>query len=134
VARDQGDQIGRIFALKFFDNYGCCPNFWATFIQGNSCILILAKSRLGYILGDFFHQLIWSPCSGHKESGRSQLGRMQQQQQQLPDGGNKVKPFRVTWQLKKQKPESPFFSRETAYVHIYVCMYVPMYIHFLVEM
>jgi hypothetical protein len=32
------------------------------FFQLKSYILILNKNVLGYILSDFFHPLIWSPC------------------------------------------------------------------------
>jgi hypothetical protein len=58
----QGDWIGRILltTVSFF-RYKSGPNF---LFHGKSCVLILAKDSLGYVLGDFFTQLIWSPCFG----------------------------------------------------------------------
>jgi hypothetical protein len=64
----QGDQIGRIFAYwsivfveQCYEKFSSSPDFWATFFQGKSYVLILAKKGLGFVLGDFFHKLIWSP-------------------------------------------------------------------------
>jgi hypothetical protein len=52
-----------LFSGSFFYNYlQSKPNYWATFFDGIDYVLILAKKTwLGYILGIFFHQLIWSP-------------------------------------------------------------------------
>jgi hypothetical protein len=36
---------------------------WLLFSHGKSYELIWAKSGNGYILGDCFYKLIWSPCS-----------------------------------------------------------------------
>jgi hypothetical protein len=64
---NQGEQIGRIFAYwvlayfgQFRENYGNSPNLCATLFYGKSGAQVLTKNALGYILGDFFHQLIWS--------------------------------------------------------------------------
>jgi hypothetical protein len=73
----QGDQIGRIFAQwaiiyfgRFVENRKSSPYFCATFsLSTGMCIcdtLIVTKIGLGHILGDFFHQLVWSPCSALK--------------------------------------------------------------------
>jgi hypothetical protein len=44
---EQGDQIGRIFALwaivffgQFFENFISSPNFWVTVFHGKSYVLI----------------------------------------------------------------------------------------------
>jgi hypothetical protein len=57
-----GDRIGRMFSLgSFFEYYKYSPKFCATLPHSSGFILILANNGLGYILGDFFHKLIWSP-------------------------------------------------------------------------
>jgi hypothetical protein len=65
---NQGDQIGRIFAhgaiVKFkqlYVKYRRSSNFGRTFFHRKSVVFILTKNGLGYILGDFFYKLIWSP-------------------------------------------------------------------------
>jgi hypothetical protein len=35
---------------------------WDYFFRGKSSAFILTKGGLCYKLGDFFHELIWSPC------------------------------------------------------------------------
>jgi hypothetical protein len=64
----QGGQIGRIFACWVIVCFGQCfengissTKFWANFFHTVSYVLILAKNVLGYILGDFFYKIIWSP-------------------------------------------------------------------------
>jgi hypothetical protein len=64
----QGDQIVQIFALRvivFFgqviEKYRIIPDTLATIFRGKIYVLMLTKNGLGYILGDFFHQLVWSP-------------------------------------------------------------------------
>jgi hypothetical protein len=45
-----------------FENYKSSPNVLLLFSTEKAvCILTLTKNVLGYILGDFFHKLIWSP-------------------------------------------------------------------------
>jgi hypothetical protein len=54
-----GDSLLRVVILKITE---IALNFWTTFFmvfQGYA--LILAQNVLGNILGDFFHELIWSP-------------------------------------------------------------------------
>jgi hypothetical protein len=65
---NQGDQIGRFFADwaifslaifffgDLFENCKSSPNSWAIFFHGTSCVLLLTKNGLGYILGGFFSQ------------------------------------------------------------------------------
>jgi hypothetical protein len=55
----QGDQIGRVFAY-WATGFGCglkiyknSATFCATFFHGTSYVLILTKSWIGYIYGDF---------------------------------------------------------------------------------
>jgi hypothetical protein len=55
--------IGRLFTLgSFVENYRRMLKFLATFFLSKRHVLILTKNALGYILGDFFHKPIWSPC------------------------------------------------------------------------
>jgi hypothetical protein len=58
--RYQGDQIGRIFAQgaivffgQFLQEQKSGPNFRAAFLYHKSCVSILQKMGLGYILGVF---------------------------------------------------------------------------------
>jgi hypothetical protein len=50
-----------MYVGQFFEDYISCPNFWVSFFSGKSCVLKLTKKWFGYILGDFFLKLIWSP-------------------------------------------------------------------------
>jgi hypothetical protein len=53
--------LGRLLTLgNVFENYRSGPKFGATFFDGKCCVHI---NGLCYILGDFFHKLIWSACS-----------------------------------------------------------------------
>jgi hypothetical protein len=69
--QEQGDQIRRTFAQwtivyfrLFYKDYRCGPKVCATFFPNLDYICInFDKNRLGYVLGDFFHKLIWSLCS-----------------------------------------------------------------------
>jgi hypothetical protein len=56
----------RLFtSCRFFENYIRSPNVLATFFYGKiTYVLISTENGLGYILGDFFHKLIWSPWLG----------------------------------------------------------------------
>jgi hypothetical protein len=53
--------MGRIFASLVIVYFGqflkttSSPNFCATFLESNSYVLILTKTGLGYILGNFSH-------------------------------------------------------------------------------
>jgi hypothetical protein len=47
--------------LSVFENRRNGPNFWATLFNVKRYASILTKFVLGYVLGDFFHKLIWSP-------------------------------------------------------------------------
>jgi hypothetical protein len=69
-SHQQGDQIGRIFAyvhmcqlFKFFEKLQKYPKFLYCFLHGKEKAFILENNVLGYILVDFFHKLIWSPCT-----------------------------------------------------------------------
>jgi hypothetical protein len=53
--------LGECFLWAVYKKIPEEPKFWATFFHGKSFVLLLAKHGLGYILGDFFHKLIWSP-------------------------------------------------------------------------
>jgi hypothetical protein len=62
--------MGRIFAQwaivylgrQFCENYRSSQNLGATiFTEKVTCKLIWTKNGLSYILGRFFHKLIWSP-------------------------------------------------------------------------
>jgi hypothetical protein len=44
-----------------FQNYRSSRSIWATFFEGQGFRFNFGKNRLGHILGDFFHKLIWSP-------------------------------------------------------------------------
>jgi hypothetical protein len=62
----QGDQIVRISAQwaivyfgSFFQKLQKRPKFWASFSPSIDYVSILTKNGFGYILGDFFHKLIW---------------------------------------------------------------------------
>jgi hypothetical protein len=60
---DDFSNIGQ-YILYFgqrFENYKSSLIFWLLYSAEKSYVLILAKNGLGYILGDFFHKLIWSP-------------------------------------------------------------------------
>jgi hypothetical protein len=63
----QGDLIGRIlvyWTVVFFDQFlkiAELEQFWASISPSTSHVLILRKHGMGYILGDFFNKLIWSP-------------------------------------------------------------------------
>jgi hypothetical protein len=46
-------------------DYRSIQNFWASLSHGKSYLSILTKNAVGYILGDFFLKLIWSPCLPH---------------------------------------------------------------------
>jgi hypothetical protein len=66
-AKEQGDQIGRIFAYwvivffgQLFEKYRSRLIFCATLSHEKSCALILAEKCVGYILGESFTNL-----SGH---------------------------------------------------------------------
>jgi hypothetical protein len=50
--------------VGFSKNYRSSPNWVATFSRCKINVLILTKHGLGYILGDFFQKLVWSPCLG----------------------------------------------------------------------
>jgi hypothetical protein len=69
----QGDQIGPTFASWAVVNFGqflitkCIPNVGLLFSKEKNCVLILTKSGLGYILGDFFS----TNSSGHPGSSRT---------------------------------------------------------------
>jgi hypothetical protein len=63
--REQGDQIGRIFAQwvivyfgQFYKDYRSNPNFWATLSLLIYYVIFFGKKWLGFGLGDFFHKLI----------------------------------------------------------------------------
>jgi hypothetical protein len=49
-----------LLALASFFYYKRSPNYLTIFIQ--SCPMLRQKNGFGYILGDFFHKRIWSPC------------------------------------------------------------------------
>jgi hypothetical protein len=51
--------IGRLLALGSFFT----ENDNRSQLLGKSYALILTKNGPGYILGDFFHKLIWSPLA-----------------------------------------------------------------------
>jgi hypothetical protein len=63
--------IGRLFYFGHFlwKNCRSSPNYGG-FFHGYSCESVLRKYVLGYILGDFFHQLIWSPWTASKKKFR----------------------------------------------------------------
>jgi hypothetical protein len=58
---------GRLISFGSFFNYRSGPNFRATFFYGKSCVFILAKNRLGYILGDFFTYTSGHPVKKQNE-------------------------------------------------------------------
>jgi hypothetical protein len=71
--RDQGDQIGRIFAYwaivyfgQFIENYGSSPDFCAPFSHGNCAKLNLEKLVLATFWAIFF-----TNSSGHPARGAS---------------------------------------------------------------
>jgi hypothetical protein len=45
----------------FFGNYSIIQQFWPFFSLGKSYVLM---GWMGYILGRFFNEIIWSPCLG----------------------------------------------------------------------
>jgi hypothetical protein len=51
-----------VYFGQFYENYRNSPYFLLLFPRKKLCINF-DKNRLGYILGDFFHKLIWSPCN-----------------------------------------------------------------------
>jgi hypothetical protein len=59
----QVSPIGRLFTLGsyFFIADVHSPQIWSTFFHGKGEALILTKNVLGYILGEFFQKLNWSP-------------------------------------------------------------------------
>jgi hypothetical protein len=70
VVSNQGDQIGRLFALwaifgfvRFLGNCKIIPHLWAPLVYSYDEALMSAKNVLGYILGDFF-----TNSSGHTAS------------------------------------------------------------------
>jgi hypothetical protein len=78
---NQGDQIGRIFALwaifyfgQFFENIISGPNccyIWATFFNRSTWIKnFLDKIWLGLHFGQFFNKIIWSPWLKRKKPCR----------------------------------------------------------------
>jgi hypothetical protein len=63
--------IGRVtnFWGTFCENYISCTTSWATFFNGESCVLIIKKIGLGYILGDFFTNASGHPGSEQEGGG-----------------------------------------------------------------
>jgi hypothetical protein len=67
--REQGDQIGRIFAQRavvsfgqsLFESYRSSTHFNATFFLCIENVYISTKPGFGYIL-NFFRKLIWDGC------------------------------------------------------------------------
>jgi hypothetical protein len=64
---EQGDQIGVIlgdhlrWAIFYFKITKEAQIFVSAKFHRKSCALILTKHGLGFIFGDFFQNLIWSP-------------------------------------------------------------------------
>jgi hypothetical protein len=52
-----------VFFGQFFENYRSKPNIWATLFHGKSCLIILTKTELVFILGNCF-----TNSSGHPDS------------------------------------------------------------------
>jgi hypothetical protein len=65
-----GDQIGRLFASWALVYFQKSCNFFGLLFPTVpvTYVLILTKNGLGFILGDFFHKLIWSPWSHSKSN------------------------------------------------------------------
>jgi hypothetical protein len=64
ISSGQGDQIGLFFAYRAIHYFGQIfkvAQFFAAFSMEKLCVSF-DKNRLGSILLDFFHKLIWSPC------------------------------------------------------------------------
>jgi hypothetical protein len=54
--------LGVCFLWVVFVKYTEVAQIIGLFFHVTSCVVIFTKNGLGYILGDFFHKLIWSPC------------------------------------------------------------------------
>jgi hypothetical protein len=69
IGPHQGDRIELIFAYwvivyfkHCYENYRSSANFWATFFDGVSYVIIFTKKLgLATYLATFFYKLIWSP-------------------------------------------------------------------------
>jgi hypothetical protein len=79
VTGGQGDQIGRIFAYWAVVFIG---QFFTIIKVAKICGLLfpvvqfIVKNELGYILGDFFPELVWSPCRRtHFLSGANKISK-----------------------------------------------------------
>jgi hypothetical protein len=56
---NQGDQIGLLITLGSLKKV-IVQSTWSLFYTVKSYVSYLTKNGLGWILGDFFHKLIWS--------------------------------------------------------------------------
>jgi hypothetical protein len=62
-----------LFTLVCLKKYLNSTIFWISLFRGKSLALILKKNVLGYILGDFFHKLIWSPWPSSAQMTQNSL-------------------------------------------------------------
>jgi hypothetical protein len=82
--------------------------FCYIFYAVKSCVIILKTNVLGYILGDFFHKRILSPCWQNPRQEKLVLSRWTVWQQQC-DHVEKISWHDMTWHDMKGKPD--FFIR-----------------------
>jgi hypothetical protein len=47
------------------------PKFWEHFFPRQTVCIIFTENGLGYILGDFFLKLVWSPCRKRRLSAKA---------------------------------------------------------------
>jgi hypothetical protein len=59
---DLANNFSPIGSLGIFENYLIIPKFFDNIFPRIKVFVNFDKMRFGYILGDFFHKLIWSPC------------------------------------------------------------------------
>jgi hypothetical protein len=69
MAKEQGDQIGRIFAScatvfleQFLKIAEVTQTIWAPFFNCQKLCINLGKIKAGLHYGQFIHNLIWPPC------------------------------------------------------------------------
>jgi hypothetical protein len=72
--RNRVTRLGEIsptyWAIVYFELfYAKYSNFVKLYFLGKSCVLVFAKSALGYILGDIFFKLIWVTLVRKENSG-----------------------------------------------------------------
>jgi hypothetical protein len=56
------------FFWHIFENWEGSPDFFAAFFDGKTCVIILVKYGLDYILDDFFTNSPWVPRCIHKQT------------------------------------------------------------------